>query len=92
MTPAEFKSIRRRDLHRVWGLTSPVSSRELGYILKLKGGNVAQSVRHYERGQTDISGPLEIAMLAMAAGYEPPWLDDALLSGEVSTDDADDKS
>ena len=84
MTPAEFKSIRRRDLHRAWGLTSPVSSRELGLILKLKGGNVAQSVRHYERGQTDISGPLEIAMLAMAAGYEPPWLDDALEGGSDS--------
>lgn len=63
MTPKQFREIR----HKL-GL----SANGMGTALGLKG-DPGRTVRRYEAGDIEISGPVQTAMLAMAAGFRPPW-------------------
>ncbi len=61
----------RATLGQRWGLNRPLHMAEMGRILRLKGRDPGASVRDWERGHTPISGPAEIAVEAMLAGFVP---------------------
>lgn len=63
MTAEEFKRIRAR---------LKLSAREMGVALGLRG-DPGRTVRRYEAGDIDITGPVATATLAMSSGYRPPW-------------------
>ena len=63
MTPDQFRKIRK-DL----GL----SANQMGTALGLKG-DPGRTVRRYEAGDIEISGPVQTAMLAIKSGFRPPW-------------------
>lgn len=63
MTADEFKRIRKR-----LGL----SARQMGQALGLRG-DPGRTVRRYEAGDIEITGPTQTAMLAMREGFRPPW-------------------
>ena len=62
MTPFEIKEARRK-----LGLTQ----RELGLVLRLKPSSADRTVRRWEDGQIEVSGPASVAIEAMLAGYRP---------------------
>jgi len=62
VTNLEFAKIKRK-----LGL----SAREMGKALGLRG-DPGRTVRRYEEGTIAITGPVEVAMLAMADGFRPP--------------------
>ena len=70
MTPADLRNARGT-LGRMWGLGRPLRMSEMGRALRLRGRDPGESVRDWERGHTSISGPVEIAIEAMLAGYRP---------------------
>ncbi len=63
MTPKEFRTIRT---------ALKLSTREMGEALGLRG-DPGRTVRRYEAGDIEISGPVQTAMLAMKDGFRPPW-------------------
>ena len=70
MTPSEFRDARA-GLGRMWGLGRPLHMSELGRVLRLQGRDPGASVRDWERGHTPISGPVQVAVEAMLAGFKP---------------------
>lgn len=70
MTPDQLRD-SRATLGALWGLSRPLHMAELGRALKLKGRDPGAAVRDWERGHTAISGPVEVAVSAMLAGYRP---------------------
>lgn len=79
MTANELRDARVA-LGLLWGLGRPLRSSEMGRALGLGGRDKGQSINDYERGKTRISGPVEIAVLAMLGGFKPPWFGDVLYS------------
>lgn len=63
MTPEQFRKIRKK-----LGL----SANKMGTALGLRG-DPGRTIRRYESGEVEISGPVQTAMLAMAEGFRPPW-------------------
>jgi DNA-binding transcriptional regulator YiaG len=63
MTPKQFRDIRSK-----LGL----SANQMGTALGLKG-DPGRTVRRYEAGDIEISGPVQTAMLAIQSGFRPPW-------------------
>ena len=63
MNPDEFRRIR----HKL-----ALSTREMGLALGLHG-DPGRTVRRYEAGDVEVSGPIATAMLAMRDGFRPPW-------------------
>lgn len=70
MTPDQLRDARAT-LGQMYGLERPLNLTEMGRALRLRGRDIAQSVRNWERGHTPISGPLSIAVEAMLAGFTP---------------------
>ena len=70
MNPTELREARAV-LGQMWGLGRPLHMSELGRALKLQGRDPGSSVRDWERGHTQISGPVSIAVKAMLAGFKP---------------------
>lgn len=75
MTGADLTTARFT-LARLWGLSEdePLSLSMMGEVLGLAGKDVGSSVRHYERGKTAITGPLELAVEALLSGWRPARL------------------
>ena len=71
MTGPELHEARGR-LGMIWNLGRPVSMAELGRALRLTGRDPGASIRDYERGTTQISGPLSVAIDMMLNGALPP--------------------
>lgn len=63
MTPEQFKKARKK-----LGL----SANKMGMALGLRG-DPGRTIRRYESGQSEISGPVHTAMLALLEGFRPPW-------------------
>jgi transcriptional regulator with XRE-family HTH domain len=63
MTPEQFRKIRNK-----LGL----SANKMGVALGLRG-DPGRTVRRYESGDIEISGPVQTAALALAEGFRPPW-------------------
>jgi hypothetical protein len=63
MTPQQFSTIKRK---------LQLSAREMGLALGLRG-DPGRTVRRYEEGTIEISGPVATATLALAQGFRPPW-------------------
>jgi DNA-binding transcriptional regulator YiaG len=57
MKPTELKSIRSN---------LKLSQRELGLKIGLTGDNIARTIRRWETGETEISGPAAILLRQMA--------------------------
>jgi hypothetical protein len=70
MTPTELREARAT-LGYMWGLNRPLRMSELGRALQLQGRDPGASVRDWERGHTQISGPVAVAVAAMLAGFRP---------------------
>ena len=68
MTPKEFRTIRER---------LKLSTREMGLALGLHG-DPGRTVRRYEAGTVEISGPVSVAMMSMREGFRPPWYPKAI--------------
>lgn len=77
MTAAEFRCARGQ-LGHMWGLGRPLTLTEFGRVLRLGGVRPDQSVRDYERGKTQVSGPLSLLVEMLLAGARPDGLDAAL--------------
>jgi len=71
MTPDEMRDARGA-LGHMWGYGRPLTMREMGLVLRLRGKDPGASVRDYETGKTEISGPLSLAIEALLAGFRPP--------------------
>lgn len=71
MTPDELRDARAT-LGIMWGkpLGRPLTMSEMGHALHLRGRDPGASVRDLERGHTQISGPIAVAVRAMLAGYK----------------------
>lgn len=70
----------RAKLGKLWGLDRPLTYTEMGRVLRLGGVRPDQSVRDYERGKTNVSGPLSLALELMLAGARPKDLAERLES------------
>lgn len=64
MTPKQFRDIRKK-----LGL----SAREMGLALGLRG-DPGRTVRRYEAGDVEITGPVRLSMCALSLGFRPPWM------------------
>lgn len=73
MTPLEFRDARGQLGHK-WGLGRPLTLTEFGRVLRLGGVRPDQSVRDYERGKTQVSGPLSLLVELLLAGAKPKGL------------------
>lgn len=71
MTPAELKTARDK-LGGLWGKGRPLHLSEMGRALGLGGRDPGESVRHYERGETRISGPIANLVRLYLSGVLPP--------------------
>jgi hypothetical protein len=78
MISAEDLYDARRTLGEAWGLDRPLSLEEMARILRLSGRDPGASLRDYERGKTQISGPLSLAVELLLAGGRPPEVDELL--------------
>jgi len=70
MTGEEFRDARGT-LGHLWGLGRPMTLTEFGRVLRLGGVRPDQSVRDYERGKTQVSGPMSLLIDLMLAGAKP---------------------
>lgn len=70
MTGDDIRSARAT-LGAMWGLGRPLHYSELAAALKLRGRDPGATVRDYERGHSDVSGPVSVAIEAMLAGWRP---------------------
>lgn len=73
MTALEFRDARG-ELGFAWGLDRPLTLSEFGRVLRLGGVRPDQSVRDYERGKTQVSGPLSLLVELLLAGARPKGL------------------
>lgn len=71
MTRAQLIAARAK-LGKMAGLDRPLSRSELGRALRLKGDKPGQSVRKWEDGSGEITGPASVAIELMLAGSAPP--------------------
>jgi hypothetical protein len=71
MTGDELRDARAT-LGEQWGLGRPLKMSEMGRALRLGGRDPGESIRDYERGTTEIKGPMSVAVELMLAGAEPP--------------------
>ena len=62
MTPERVRNARRE-----LGFTQ----RQLGEKLRLKPSSAQRTVRRWEDGDLPISGPAEVAVLALLSGFDP---------------------
>lgn len=62
----------RASLGDLWGFKRPLHASELGRALRLSGRDPGASVRDYERGHTNISGPISALVEMYLAGFPPP--------------------
>lgn len=67
MTADEFR-FARGELGHKWGFGRPLTLTEFGRVLRLGGVRPDQSVRDYERGKTQVSGPLSLLIEMLLAG------------------------
>jgi hypothetical protein len=65
----------RGRLGTIWGLDRPLHYSELAEVLRLAGRNPGDTVRSYERGHRQASGPVLLAIDMMIAGARPPGLE-----------------
>jgi len=73
----------RGALGELWGLGRPLTMRQMGRALRLTGRNIGASVRDYERGRTEVSGPLSALIELYLRGAAPvDGLDAVLEPGE----------
>lgn len=70
MSPEQFRDARGA-LGHMWGLGRPLTLTEFGRVLRLGGVRPDQSVRDYERGKTQVSGPLSLLVELLLAGAKP---------------------
>lgn len=73
----------RGKLGKMWGPeflggARPLTYAEMGRVLRLGGVRPDQSVRDYERGKTQVSGPLSLLLELLLAGARPRDLADKL--------------
>lgn len=61
----------RGALGELWGLGRPLTMRQMGRALRLTGRNIGASVRDYERGRTEVSGPLSALIELYLRGAAP---------------------
>jgi hypothetical protein len=71
MTGDEMRDARAT-LGERWGFGRPLKGSELGRAMRLRGRDPGASVRDYERGVTDISGPISALIDMFLAGAMPP--------------------
>ena len=71
MTGEDMKEARLR-LGKMWGLGRPVSMNEMGLLLRLSGDRPSNSIRDYERGKSQISGPITLVIEMLLAGAKHP--------------------
>jgi hypothetical protein len=71
MTGDEMRDARAT-LGAMWGLGRPLMGAELGRAMRLRGRDPGASVRDYERGLTEISGPISALIEVFLAGALPP--------------------
>ena len=71
MTGDEMREARAT-LGHMWGLNRQLSGSELGRAMRLRGADPGASVRDFERGRTDISGPMSALIATWLAGAPPP--------------------
>lgn len=80
LTGIEFRDARGK-LGKMWGLNRPLTLTEFGRVLRLGGVRPDQSVRDYERGKTQVSGPMSLLIELLLAGAKPEGLDSILSRG-----------
>lgn len=69
MTPTEVYAARAT-LGQLRNLNRPMSCNELAQELRLKG-NGGDTIRKWERGSPNISGPASLALEALLSGWRP---------------------
>lgn len=69
MTPADVYNARAT-LGWQEGLRRPLSCSELADLLRLKG-NGGDTIRKWERGAPNITGPASLALEALLSGWRP---------------------
>lgn len=62
MTPDDLREARQK-----LGYTQ----RELGHKLRMKPASAERTVRRWERAEVEISGPAQVAILALLSGFDP---------------------
>ncbi len=62
MTGAEARAVRK---------ALKLTEIELGHWLMLKSANAHNTVRAWEKGKREVSGPVTVALAAFAAGFVP---------------------
>jgi hypothetical protein len=77
MNGDDVRNVRAR-LGTLWGLDRPLTQAEFGRILRLGGVRPDHSVRDYESGKTQVSGPLSLLIELLLAGARPAGLDDTI--------------
>ena len=70
MTP-EALTAARATLGQLWGLDRPLRKSELGRVLRLSGRDPGQTIARWESGNDSISGPAQVAIEALLAGFRP---------------------
>ena len=70
MTPDQLREARAT-LGVMWGLKRALNMAEMGRALRLGGRDPGRSIADYERGATEIGGPVSVAVEAMLAGFRP---------------------
>lgn len=78
--PLTFSEIRLR-LGIMWGLERPLTRMELGRALNLSEKSGGDYIARLERGNSDITGPLECALRMMLAGAIPHTMGDVVKPG-----------
>jgi hypothetical protein len=77
LTGEQFRTARAQ-LGHMWGLGRPLTLTEFGRVLRLGGVRPDQSVRDYERGKTQVSGPMSLLIELLLAGARPANLSEIL--------------
>lgn len=75
----DVKDARAR-IGRVWGLERDITKAELARALRLSPENGGDYVGRLEKG-SNMSGPVEVAIRALMAGYRPDNMDDVIKAG-----------
>jgi hypothetical protein len=68
MTPADIRDARAT-LGQMWGYGRPLKASELGRALRLKAREPGETIRDWERGHSEITGPASVAIEAFLAGF-----------------------
>jgi hypothetical protein len=86
MNPSDLTRARAR-LGEMWGLGRPVFRSELGALLKYRSRDTGSLLAAFEAGNRPVPGPIEIAVLALLSGFQPPWFREAMGRGTLPKDD-----